>query len=109
MPVARNATASVDMLIRFVLNGEKGYLFVSVFFGMSRMRLERNGILPKVVNDDMIEVPEDMKKIIRRIGYANCARLICKSESFVRSVASKGKKRMRRTELEIIDAARSSY
>lgn len=65
--------------------------------------------MPKVVNDDMIVVPEDMKRIIRRMGYRNVARLICKSESFVRSIASKGEKRIRRTELDIIDHARATY
>lgn len=62
--------------------------------------------MPRVVNDDMVEVPEDIKRIIRRMGYSNCARLICKSESYLRSLSSKGLKKIRRSDLKIIDTAR---
>lgn len=63
--------------------------------------------MPKVVNDDMVPVPEEMKIIIRRIGYKQCARLTGKSDSYMRSLASKGKKRIRRSDLRIIDMART--
>jgi hypothetical protein len=55
----------------------------------------------------MVEVPEDMKKIIRRIGYAECARLIAKTPSYLRCLASKGEKRIRRTDLDILEMART--
>ena len=62
--------------------------------------------MPKVVNDEMVEVPEDLKRAIRQIGYADCARMIAKSESFVRSICSKGEKRIRRQELDVLEHAR---
>ncbi len=59
--------------------------------------------MPRVVNDEMVEVPEDIKRAVRRMGYAECARLIAKSESFMRSICSKGEKRIRRQELDILE------
>ena len=64
--------------------------------------------MPKVVNDDMVAVPEEMKVIIRRLGYRECARLTGKTDSDMRSLASKGKKRIRRSDLRIIDMARTA-
>jgi hypothetical protein len=62
--------------------------------------------VPKVVNDEMVEMPEDLKRAIRRIGYADCARMIAKSESFVRGICSKGEKRIRRKDLDILEHIR---
>lgn len=63
--------------------------------------------MPKVVNDDMVSISEDMKVIIRRIGYQECARLTGKSASYMRCLSSRGPKRIRRSDLRIIDMARS--
>jgi len=64
--------------------------------------------MPKVVNDDMVPVSEEMKIIIRRLGYKECARLTGKTDSYMRSLASKGEKRIRRSDLRIIDMARTA-
>ena len=63
--------------------------------------------MPKVINDEMIEIPEEMKKVMRRIGYDECSRLLAKTESYVRSLCSKGYKRIRRSDLDIIEHARN--
>ncbi len=55
--------------------------------------------MPRVTDDIMVDVPEDLKEVIRRIGIPESARLIAKSESFIRSIISKGPKRMKRSEL----------
>jgi hypothetical protein len=62
--------------------------------------------MPKVVNDDMILLPEHMKIIIRRLGYRECARLLGKSDSYMRSLASKGDKRIRSSDLKVLEIVR---
>ena len=64
--------------------------------------------MPKVVNDEMVVFPENMKAIVRRIGYEECARVIGKTSSFVRSLASKGTKRIRKQDLIALENERTS-
>lgn len=62
--------------------------------------------MPKIVNDEMVELPEDIKKVIKRIGYNDCARLLGKTPSYMRCLAAKGDKLIRRSDLDILNSAR---
>jgi len=58
--------------------------------------------MPKVINDTMVNLNNNDKLMIRRIGYRECADLLCKSEGYIRYLTSKGEKRMRESELEML-------
>lgn len=51
-------------------------------------------------SDVMVELEEDDKKLIRKIGYERCAELLDKSEHYLRGLASRGKRKMRLTDIE---------
>jgi DNA-directed RNA polymerase specialized sigma24 family protein len=58
--------------------------------------------MPRIINDEMIVVSNDLKKMIRNAGYAEVASLLNKTESYIRSMASKGKRKIRKSDEEKI-------
>jgi hypothetical protein len=58
--------------------------------------------MPKLINDVMVRISEADKKIIRHLGYYEASRAIGKTESYLRSIACKGSRFIRQTDLERI-------
>ena len=56
--------------------------------------------MPKVTDDIMLEMSNDDKILIKKIGYYKAARATGKSESYMRYMASKGTKLIRQMDLE---------
>jgi hypothetical protein len=48
----------------------------------------------------MVILTDDDKKILKRIGYDECAKIIKKSKHYIRGLASKGDRRMRKSDLD---------
>ena len=46
--------------------------------------------MPRVINDQMVDLAEEDKDLIRDVGYKECAIITRKTESYMRSLASKG-------------------
>lgn len=61
--------------------------------------------MPRIVNDVMVELSSTDKKIIRRIGYKECGKILKKSEHYLRGLASKGERYMRKKDLDKIRRA----
>ena len=62
--------------------------------------------MPRIYNDVMVELTPEDKSLIKKIGYDKCASILGKSEDYIRGLASKGKRKMRQTDLEKLDRAR---
>ena len=48
--------------------------------------------MPKIINDIMVEVKEEDRKLIRSLGYEDAARVVGKTASYMRCLASVGPK-----------------
>jgi hypothetical protein len=53
--------------------------------------------------DQMVLLPEAMKLKIKKMGYEETARLLKLTSGYMRHLASKGKKRIRKTHLQKIE------
>lgn len=58
--------------------------------------------MPKIVNDEMVVLQNKDKIMIKRMGYDECAEILQKTTGYIRGLASKGERKMRKTDLELL-------
>jgi hypothetical protein len=52
--------------------------------------------------DEMVPLTDEMKLAIKRMGYSAAARLLAKTEGYMRYLASNGKRKIRKTDLDVL-------
>ena len=59
--------------------------------------------MPQLSNDEMIELTDEDKQLIKAIGYKVCADFLGVTNNYLRGLCSKGVRRIRRTHLQRIE------